>query len=161
LDGRKSGRNLVGTGKHGSRSTSASKGLLIFAALDYTARGINAAASYYDTSITNKHIGILQNNALVDLRNALQSGLIPQEYLNYDDLSVILNSIFQGDGFGNDELEQLGKDIYKWYNIYQPFIESQDGPTALDSYWEDRNLYSNKRRATSPIIWSNTPDSND
>jgi len=125
LDGRKTGRNLVGTGAYGARPTSASKGLLLFAALDFAARGANAGANFYDNSVTQKHLGILETGALRDLRNAVADGLIPQEYLNASDLSVILNVIFQGDGFGNEELETLGLDIYKWYNIYKPLHDAQ------------------------------------
>ena len=93
VDKRKTGRKLAG-GRHGAKSTSASKGLLVVAALDLGARGAKAAASFYDNKETQKDIGILRTGALTDLRNALQDGLIPQEHLNYNDLSVILNSIF-------------------------------------------------------------------
>lgn len=125
------GRKLGGRGSYGSKSSSASKGLLLFAALDFGARAANSISSYYDNSVTTQHFSILQNKALIDLVNAVKDGKVAPKYINNNDLSVILNVIFQGDAFGDEELEKLGLSIYNWYNIYKPLDDAQKNDNKI------------------------------
>jgi hypothetical protein len=81
-----------------------------------------------DKELVEEQMGILKKQVVRDVNDAIEMGLIPQKYINVEDLGNIANVVLSGVNLTkNDEIYRIGIEIVKKVSKnYRPQIEVQD-----------------------------------
>ena len=109
-------RPIIGGAAISPKSKVAAKGLLLLVALDFGLKVSELALYKSDaTDISDqKELLILASH---DLSQAIEEGLIDKDFLNLQDLTNILNVIFQGESNSDKEgIQDIGISIFDRYN---------------------------------------------
>ncbi|WP_394973695.1 DUF6443 domain-containing protein [uncultured Croceitalea sp.] len=122
----------IGTGTvNGSKSVKSARALLMVEGVKLSYDIVSLIFEKIDSNIVEDQFKSLLYSA-VDLENALDNGLIPESYQNEQDLSLMLNGIFKGEGGDvNNKRDQsivnYGILIYQLYNNQQNKTSNKQG----------------------------------